>query len=264
LKISSVRLGIVLVMTISLSSPALALKSIKASGDFDANILRIDEGKYLGTSVPDVEVRTSAGPTYLLSLIGEDPALVLLAYYTCGHVCPASIQGLADLKLEMDTDTYKVIVLSFDKNDNLMTMNHVKGTLDRVPDNWTFGLLTESASTTLTEALGYKFFFSEKDQTFVHPAAAVFLSPRGEVMRYLYGTELVPEDVELALIESRDRKPRLGEIVDMVRLTCFQFDRSRSRYVLHPALIFGGAGFGVLGLAGIAAFAYKKEPEGEL
>ncbi len=256
------RLGLVFTLTCMPVSPALALKSIEAEGDFDANILRIDEGKYLGTTVPDVEVRTSGDQTSLLSLIGDEPALVLLAYYTCGHACPAAIKALSDLKLDTSEAAYNVIVLSFDKNDTPMTMNHVVSSLDSVPGNWTFGLLPEQASRELTDALGYRFFFSEKDQTFVHPAAVVFLSPQGEVMRYLYGTDLSSDDVELALIESRDRKPRLGELVDMVKLTCFQFDRSKSRYVLHPALIFGGAGFGVLGLAGIVALTYKKEEQG--
>ncbi len=68
--------------------------------------------------------------------------------------------------------------------------------------------------------------------------------------------------MELALIESRNRSPALNEIIDMVRLTCFQYDASKSRYVLHPTIIFGGAGFGLLGFVGLVAFAYKKDPEG--
>ena len=253
------RLGLTFALTCLSMSPTLALKSTEADGDFDTNMLRIDEGKYLGTTVPNVKIRTGDGQSDLFSLIGDDPALVLLAYYTCGHTCPAGIQSLSDLSIDLPETTYNVIVLSFDKDDTPMTMNHVESSLDTVPDNWTFGLLPEQASKELTDALGYHFFFSERDQTFVHPAAVVFLSPQGEVMRYLYGTDLSSDDVELALIETRDRKPRLGELVDMVKLTCFQFDRSKSRYVIHPALIFGGAGIGVLGLAGIAALTYKKE-----
>ena len=64
-------------------------------------------------------------------------------------------------------------------------------------------------------------------------------------MRYLYGSEPRAEDIELALIESRNRVQRLNEWVDMLKLTCYRYDPARSRYVLHPTLIFGGIGLGL-------------------
>ena len=145
-----------------------------------------------------------------------------------------------------------------------MTMAHVRSTLDNIPANWTFGLLPEGENTRLTESVGFNFFYSERDQMFLHPSVLVFLSPEGEVMRYLYGNEPRSRDVELALIESRNREPRLNEIVDMVALTCFQFDATGSRYVLHPTLIFGAAGIGVLALCGLATLASRKDSIGEI
>jgi hypothetical protein len=82
-------------------------------------------------------------------------------------------------------------------------------------------------------------------------------------MRYLHGTEPREQDIKLALIESRNRVPRMNELFDTVKLTCFQFDASRSRYVLHPTLIFGGAGIGVLGIAGLVTLAFKRDSKGE-
>ncbi len=256
--------GLIITVAILFSGPALGFRTIGTDSQLDTNVLRIDEGSHLGSIVPDVEITTASGSTTLFEVIGNEPVVLLLAYYTCGHTCPISIQALADLELDAATNSYQVLVLSFDHNDNQMTMGHVMKNLGEVPENWTFGLLSEEASQTITSSVGFRFFFSEPDQTFVHPAATVFLSPKGEITRYLYGTDLDPADVELALIESRDRKPRLNEIVEMLKLTCFHFDRSKSRYVIHPAIWFGGAGFGVLGLVGIAALAYRREPTGEM
>jgi len=90
----------------------------------------------------------------------------------------------------------------------------------------------------------------------------VFLSPKAEVMRYLYGTEPRAQDIELALIETRNRVQRLNDWVDMVKLTCYRYDPARSRYVLHPALLFGGIGLGVLGMTGLLAFSYKRDSKG--
>ena len=56
---------------------------------------------------------------------------------------------------------------------------------------------------------------------------------------------------------------RLNDLVDMVKLTCYRYDPARSRYVLHPTVIFGGIGFGVLGATGLIAFAYKRNRKGE-
>jgi len=87
----------------------------------------------------------------------------------------------------------------------------------------------------------------------------VFLSPDAEVMRYLYGAEPRAQDIELALIETRNVVQRLSDVMDVVRLTCFRYDPARSRYVVHPTLIFGGLGIGVLGMTGLLAFTYRAK-----
>lgn len=240
----------------------MGMNTTHGDEQFDTSLLRVDEARYLRTSVPDVTVLTANGPRELYDLIDGKPTIVQLAYFSCNHTCPITLRNLASLDVDASSSDYQMIVLSFDVNDTVETMQAAQTRLDRVPENWMFGLLPAHDITRLTESVGFNFFFSERDQTFVHPAVLVFLSPQGEVMRYLYGTDPRPEDVELALIESRNRSPAINEFIDMVRLTCFQYDASKSRYVLHPTIIFGGAGFGLLGLIGLLAFASKKNPEG--
>lgn len=241
---------------------AAAVGALDRAGDFDTGLLRIDEAAYLGRAVPDVVVNTEAGSVPLRELMAGEPTILLLAYYGCGHSCPIAMRNLNGLEIDTDPAAYRVLVLSFDVKDDLESLRAARGALGEIPSNWTFGLLGEEEGRLLTEAVGFRFFFSERDQIFVHPAVLVFLSPEGEVMRYLFGTEPRPRDVELALAESRNRRPRLGEIVDMLALSCFQFDAERSRYVLHPALIFGAAGIALLGLVGLVALASRKNSLG--
>lgn len=229
-----------------------------AEGHFDTNLLQVDEIQYLGKSVPDVNIMTDSGVSTLSDLMADKPTILLLSYFTCDHSCPATIQNLSRTAIDAPDTDYRVIVLSFDEKDNLMTMNHVKSSLEETPANWTFGLLKAEESEQLTQSVGFKFFLSEQDQIFVHPAVLIFLSPERKVMRYLFSSEPRGQDIELALIESRNRAPRINEFVDMVKLTCFQYDKSRSRYSLHPTIIFGGAGFGVLALVGLVVLAKKK------
>ncbi len=248
--------------TLVCAAPAFANRALEVDGDFDTGLLQVDEARFLGQKVPDVTVVTESGTTRLSELIAGQPTILLLAYYSCGHTCPVTIWNLAQMDIDTSATDYRVVVLSFDANDTVATMRGAISTLEQLPANWSFGLLPEEESARLTESVGFNFFFSERDQVFVHPAALIFLSPEGEVMRYLYGADPRDQDVELALIESRNRAPHLNEIIEMVKLTCFQFDASRSRYVLHPTILFGGAGFGVLGLVGFVTLASRKDSKG--
>ena len=251
--------SLVIIVALLWIAPASASIRPTPQDEFDRDLLRIEEGRYLGSTVPDVAVVTESGTQSLHALIAGQPTILMLAYYTCGHACPATIHNLSEALSRVRSDEHRVITLSFDAGDDLQTMRHAKSTLRQVPANWTFGLLSREESERLTSSIGFRFFFSERDRVFVHPTVLVFLSPEGEVMRYLWGTEPRARDIELALVESRNRAPHLNELVDMFKLACFQFDTARSRYVLHPALIFGSLGIGILGVTGLAAFAYRPK-----
>ena len=254
---------LVMAAALACAAPSAAHNRPLEQDELDPALLRVEEGLYLNQKVPDVAIVTRSGTRRLSELIAEQPTILALAYYTCGSACPLTIQNLSQVLSDMDLPDHRVIVLSFDAKDTLATLARTRDALKRVPANWAFGLLSSEESARLTESVGFKFFFSESDQAFLHPAVLVFLSPDGKVMRYLYGTEPRERDIKLALIESRDRAPRLNELVDTVKLTCFQFDASRSRYVLHPTLIFGGAGIGVLGVAGLVTLAFRRDSKGE-
>lgn len=242
--------------------PASGSRSLETQDEFDPGLLRVQEELYLGRNVPDVAVVTDAGTENLSTLIAGQPTILVLAYFTCGNACPLTIQNLARVLPANTATEYRVLVLSFDVKDNMETLRHAKSMVGAERPEWTFGLLSAESGEELTGSVGFKFFFSERDQLFVHPAVMVFLSPEGEVMRYLYGTSATARDIELALIESRNRMPRLNEVVDLVRLTCFQFDGNRSRYTLHPAIIFGGVGIAVLAMTGLVALTYKPTAKG--
>jgi len=256
--------ALVIAAALAAAAPAAAHSSRPALQDvFDPALLRIDESRYLGQPVPNVEVVTETGPARLHSLIADRPTILLLAYYTCDGPCPTTIQNAARVLRAVNGPEYRVVVASFNANDNLDSLRHVKSILEGVPDSWAFGLLPGEESARLTQSVGFTFFFSERDRTFIHPIVLVFLSPKAEVMRYLYGTEPRAKDIELALVESRDRVQRLSDLVDAVKLTCYRYDPASSRYVLHPTLIFGGIGLGVLGMTGLLAFSYKRDSKGE-
>ncbi|MFN3265003.1 MAG: SCO family protein, partial [Aquificaceae bacterium] len=116
------------------------------------------------------------------------------------------------------------------------------------------GLLSKEDIRKLTQSLGYKFYFIDRDRIFIHPNVTIFLSPEGRIMRYLYGAFLRDRDISLAFVDAQREKPSVNNIVDLAILACYRYDHARSRYVIDPTLIF--AGLGLLGLFGTFSLAY--------
>ncbi|MDQ7037827.1 MAG: SCO family protein [Aquificota bacterium] len=223
---------------------------------FDPSILKIDESKYLGSFVADVEVFLEDGTrTRVYDLIGDKPAILLLSYYTCEGSCPLRIDSLNRLikSSSLKDRDFRVLVLSFDREDTLDDLRKFVSAHGPFTDHWVFGLLRGEDIDTLTRSVGFKFFYSERDKTFVHPNAYIFISPEGRITRYLFGVNPEEKDVRIALTEASSGKVSLNSLVDLALLVCYTYDPSRSTFVISPTVIFGGIGFALFG--GVALFA---------
>ncbi len=229
-------------------------------GAIDPAALRIDEAQYLGTTIPDIALRTDSGSRSLRDALGGEPAIVALGYFGCRGVCPTTLRTLAD-SLRDVRRPHRVFVLSFDSRDTPQTLAAARAQLEPLPAGWTFALLAAEDAARLAAALGYRYYFVERERVFAHPNVLVFVAGDGRVTRYLYGPQPRRRDVELALAESADGIARAADVVAALTLACFTFDPTRSRYVLHPLLAFGGAGLGVLAIAGVAAIAWRPNPK---
>ncbi|SHK34107.1 SCO family protein [Thermocrinis minervae] len=230
-------------------------------GVFDPSVLQIDQEMYLGKKLGNYTVLTERGWKDIKTIIGNKPTILQLAYYTCDASCPILTQNLLRAVKDIDPKDFNVLILSFDRKDTIDTLKAFKKKLGNVPPNWTFGLLQEDDIKKLTKEIGFKFFYSEKDRTFVHPNVLIFLSPEGKVMRYLFGTFPQTKDVKLALLDAQKENPSVTNLLDLSLLVCYRYDPTRSRYVFDPFVIFPLAGIalftGVLALS----FFYKKPKE---
>ena len=83
--------------------------------------------------------------------------------------------------------------------------------------------------------MGFRFFYSETDQVFVHPAVLVFLSPEREVMRYLYGLP-APGDVDLALIDGDRDQELKGAVSKALIALMVSVTKVKSRLILTMSL----------------------------
>lgn len=255
--------GATLALMLALAAgPAGAARTeVGVHGQFDPALLRIDEARHLGAELPDVTLRTEAGEVSLRSALAATPTLLVLGYFGCRGVCPTTLRMLADA-LRAVSAPHRVLVLSFDARDTLQSLRAARAELGPAADGWTFGLLDVQQAARLTGALGYRTLYVERDQAYVHPNVLVVVTPAGRVTRYLHGAHPQPRDLTLALIEANAGVARAASLADQLLLACYTWDPTRTRYTLHPVLLFGAAGLGVLAFAGMVGAVYRPQPKG--
>ncbi len=229
---------------------------------FDPSLLKIDEKRYLGNFVANIDVILEDGKRVkLYDLISQKPTILLFSYYTCEGSCPIRIDNLNKLiksSRSLKNRDFNVLVLSFDRRDTLETLKKFRKLHGPFTAQWIFGLIPEGDIDTLTGSVGFRFFYSERDKTFVHTNVYVFLAPDGRITRYLFGINPKEKDVRISLAEAEGGRISANSVVDLALLVCYTYDPSRSTFVVNPAIIFGGVGFAALGSVILLAFISNK------
>ncbi len=232
-------------------------------GTFDPSSLQINQEYYLGKKIGEYALLTESGFTNLYRVIDGKATILQFAYYTCDAACPLITENTLKSLNELKDNNYNVLVVSFDKRDNMDTLKSYKAKLEEkygnIPPNWTFALLSQEDINKLTQDVGFKFFYSEKDKTFVHTNVLIFISPSGLITRYLFGVDPNSKDIRLALANARIEKPSITTILDAALLACYRYDPVRSRYVLDPAIIFPIAGVILLITTGVLSVTFKRK-----
>ena len=79
----------------------------------------------------------------------------------------------------------------------------------------------------MTDAVG--FHFVKRGEDYDHPLGLVILSGQGKVTRYILGTNFMPSDITLSLMEAS--KGGLQPTIARVVRACFSFDPKSHRLV---------------------------------
>ena len=253
---------IVLLSAGAVLAGAVGTANLTREDFFDPSLLKIDEKRYLGNFIANTDIILEGGKRVkLYDLISKKPTILLFSYYTCEGSCPIRIDNLNRLIKSSETlrnRDFNVLVLSFDKKDTLETLKKFKKLHGPFTAQWIFGLIPEKDIERLTGSAGFKFFFSERDKTFVHTNAYIFLAPDGRITRYLFGVNPRERDIRISLAEAEGGRISANSVVDLALLVCYTYDPSRSTFVVNPTIIFGGAGFAALGGIVLLAFLSNK------
>jgi len=205
--------------------------------------LGIDEK--LGQYVPlDLTFVDENGQTVSLRQLIHRPTILALVYLHCPNVCSLLLQNLADtldrLPAEPDKE-YKVISISFDEKEKPdLALQKKKTYLKMIQkpfpeDAWKFLTGDKQNIHELTDAIG--FHFKRVGQDFEHPVALIILAPDGKIIRYMYGTEPLPFDLKMALVEASQGK--IGPAISKVVRFCFSYDPKANKLVFNTLKVTG-------------------------
>ncbi len=198
---------------------------------------------------------------------GKRPMVLTLAYHTCPTVCSLvlsqTVESLKKVEWSVGKE-YTAVTLSFDPRETLertaAKRNDILHDYGRPSGDagWTFLFGNDANIHRVTDAVGFKYHYVEREQQFAHPTVILILKPNGQLARYLYGLEYSPKDVRLGLIEASNG--RSITTVDRILLYCYHYDPNGGRYVLVATRVMQiGAGLAGLALIAFLATFWIKE-----
>jgi len=247
---------------------ALAQGAKIVESEVDPAIFRIDEERFLGVK-PDaaLKFRDDKGRLFTFGDMTGQPLILVLSYYNCDGTCSvvnndlaAQLQGVTRLAPGKD---YRILTVSFDPHDTVETLRGFDAKL-KLPEPlraaWRFSLPGDDDDAgRLARSVGFKYFWSPRDRTFLHPGVFIFLSGEGRVVRYLYSMNTKALDVELALVDAIDNQIKPSQVVDYALSMCYSYNYKEGRYTLNMAFIigFGSLIFGVLALF-VSMLVYRR------
>ena len=240
-------------LTMGHSSPTQTPAKAPASAPlpFSAEDVGIDE-KLGQRAAIDLVFKDEEGKAVPLRALIDKPTILTLIYFRCTDLCPLLLHGVVEVLNRTQSEPgkdFQVITVSIDPRDTPeIAAEKRTGYLREItrpfpPTAWRF--LTADAATTkaLADSVGFK--FKRRGADFIHAAAIIFLSPKGEVTRYMYGTAYLPADLQMAVQEAArgEARPTINKWLKI----CFSYDPVGRTYVLSFTKI--GATIILLGAA---------------
>jgi len=199
----------------------------------------------------DGVLKDEDGKTVSLRSLINKPTILTLNYFRCAGICTPQLNGVVDVLNKTQAEPgkdFQVITVSFDERDTSeiaaqKRTNYLREiTRPFPPTTWRF--LTGDAATTraIADSVGFK--YKKQGDDFIHAGAIMFLSPKGEVTRYMYGVTYLPADLQQAVQEAArsEARPTINKWLKI----CFSYDPEGRRYVINftrigAFIVLGGA-----------------------
>lgn len=213
----------------------------------------VDVVEHQGDTIPmDLHFVGGTGDTVTIGGFFRDgrPVILIMGYYTCPMLCNLVFNGVSEAVQRMDLtlgEDYRIVSVSIDPTETSLIAdakrrNYMQD-MGRSPDNrdWAFLVGAEDQSKALADAVGFKYYWDDKQEQYAHAAVITVLTGDGMISRYLYGIQFPPRDLKLALMEASEGQ--IGDTFDRILLYCYHYDPQAGGYVMFAGNVMrlGGA-----------------------
>jgi len=182
----------------------------------------------------------------LADLVMRRPAILVLGYYRCKNECGALYTGLAKALRGVSAipgRDFEVVCVSINdaetpadaRGEKAIALAAVEGPFPA--SAWRFLVGDDANIDRLCDAVGFS--YRKEGEDFDHPLGLIILAADGKIVRYVYGTEFLPVDVSMSVLEASSGIVR-PTVAKLLRL-CFRYDPARKQI-----------GFDILRVSGIA------------
>jgi len=206
---------------------------------------KIGLNEKLGTKIPlNLTFFDEDSNKVVLGQYFKRPVILTFVYFSCPGICPILLKGeqevLGQVNLTPGKD-YTAITVSFDPRDHPREArekkhNYIAGIKKAFPDSAWHWLTGDSASIkALTNAVGFE--YKAAGDGFIHPTLMTVLGPDGKISRYMNGTDYLPFDLQMAVVEASQGK--VGPTIAKVLRLCFNYDPSTNRYAFNFLRVSG-------------------------
>lgn len=215
----------------------------------------------LGATVPvDVPLRDHTGKDVTLGelLAGDIPTILTFNYSNCPNLCSYQLNGLVTALQPLVWQVgkqFRIVTIVLDPTE---TLDHVRDTRDRyvarlpkgsIGADWIFATTRTDGDSTpikrIADAVGFHYRWITQTASWAHPAALIFVSSRGRVIRYVHGVDYAKDDLMTSLARAGTDEPTAA--VGFI-MRCLHWDSAPSDGAkVAPALMrYAAAGFLVL------------------
>jgi protein SCO1/2 len=247
------------------SVPASPVAQAPDAPGIEPGEVGIDEK--LGATIPlDLVLKDEEGNPVNLGTLVDKPTILTLNFFRCTGICTPLLNGVVEAINRSEAlpgRDYQVVTVSFDDRDTPelalgKRTNYLKQIQKPFPPTaWHFMTGDAAATKALCDSVGFK--FKRQGDQFIHAGAIIFLSPKGQVTRYMYGVTFLPADVQMAINEAA--KGEVRPTINKWLKICFSYDPAGRRYVFSTTRT---AAMVILLMAGgFLAYLTLKRPRGK-
>jgi protein SCO1/2 len=207
-----------------------------------------------GAMVPlDIPFVTEAGVSVRLGDIITGPTILSLLYYKCPDACSTLLTSIANVLrpfADKPESAPNVVTISIDENETPADAIKAKTIAFEAiqkpypAERWHFLTGPAESVKKVTAAVGFRYV--KKGNEFDHPLGLIVLSPQGKVVRYIMGTDYLPMDISMSLMEASNGtvQPTIARVLR----ACFSYDPKSHRFVFNVLQVSATVIFSLLAI----------------